>query len=178
MANDKQAQYRLYQLYSRAMYNICFRMLGNESDAEDVLQNAFIDVFTKLHHFRFESAIGAWIKRIVVNNCINFLKKRRLEIVPLEDREVAVSGSASNLNESTDPLLNVETIKQAIPLLPEGYRVIFNMYLLEGYDHVEISEILGISVSTSKSQLNRAKAILRKIILEQHQKENTNARPA
>lgn len=176
MANDKKAQYRLYELYSRAMYNICFRMLGNESDAEDVLQNAFIDVFTKLHHFRFESAIGAWIKRIVVNNCINFLKKRKLEMVPLEDRDVSIA--EPELQKTTDPLLNVDTIKQAIPLLPEGYRVIFNLYLLEGYDHVEISEILGISVSTSKSQLNRAKAKLRKIILEQHQNHSTNARPA
>lgn len=175
-SNDRRAQHRLYKLYSQAMYNICFRMLGNDSDAEDVLQNAFIDVFTKLHMFRFESSIGAWIKRIVVNQCINFLKKRKLDLVPLEDREPFLADP--QLETLSDPFLQVDTIKSMIPQLPEGYRVIFTLYLLEGYDHVEISEILGISVSTSKSQLNRAKAKLRKLILDNNQINIDNARPA
>ena len=86
---NRQAQFELYRLYSQAMYNICLRMLKNEMDAEDLLQNSFVDVFTKLHTFKYQSTVGAWIKRIVVNNCINYLKKRRLQIEELKDNHAS-----------------------------------------------------------------------------------------
>lgn len=162
LAGNRVAQQKLYQLYSRAMYNICLRMLNNETDAEDLLQNSFVDVFTKLHYFRFDSSIGAWIKRIVINNCINYLKKRRLQIVDIGERDVA-----DNVEEETDwrtQQLSVNKIQEGIKKLPEGYRVVLSLYLLEGYDHKEIGEILNISSSTSKSQYSRAKKKLKQII--------------
>ena len=82
---DRKAQFELYKLYSKAMYNICMRMLNSSENAEDALQNSFVDVFSKLDSFRFESSIGAWIKRIVINNCINQIKKRRLDFAELND---------------------------------------------------------------------------------------------
>lgn len=160
MRGDRKAQFELYRLYSRAMYNVCLRMLNDELDAEDILQQSFVDVFTKLKSFRFESSIGAWIKRIVVNNCINFLKKRRLLTESLDDRFHHVA--------SDEPIekvhLNVEAINDAVTRLPHGYRVVFSLYLFEGYDHKEIGQILEISEATSKSQYSRAKKKLRDLL--------------
>lgn len=137
-------------------------MLRNPMDAEDLLQNSFVDVFTKLHTFRFESTIGAWIKRIVVNNCINFLKKRRLEFEELDDRVTGISDSDNTPSVETG--LNVEIVNRAIKELPDGYRVVFTLYLMEGYDHKEIGQVLGITEATSKSQFSRAKRKLREIL--------------
>ena len=158
---NRSAQFQLYQLYSQAMYNICSRMLNDVSDAEDMLQNSFIDVFTKLDYFRFDSSIGAWIKRIVVNNCINFLKKRRLQIVDIGDRDLPQVRDDSKWE---DIPFTVETINEGINQLPDGYRVVLTLYLLEGYDHKEIGEVLDITASTSKSQYSRAKKKLREIL--------------
>ncbi len=160
MRGNRKAQFELYRLYSRAMYNVCLRMLNNELDAEDLLQQSFVDVFTKLQSFRFESSIGAWIKRIVVNNCINFLKKRRLLTESLDDRfhHVAENVPVEKIH------LNAEAINDAITRLPDGYRVVFSLYLLEGYDHKEIGQILEISEATSKSQFSRAKKKLKDLL--------------
>ncbi len=163
MRGNRKAQFELYRLYSRAMYNICLRMINDDLDAEDLLQQSFVDVFTKMNSFRYESSIGAWIKRIVVNNCINFLKKRRLKIESLDDRyhhvaqEVPIDGL----------VLNVNTINSAICKLPDGYRAVFNLYLFEGYDHQEIGQILDITEATSKSQYSRAKRKLRDLLAGQ-----------
>ena len=160
---NRKAQFELYQLYAQAMYNICLRMLNNENDAEDLLQNSFMDVFSKLHYFRYESSIGAWIKRIVVNNCINFLKKKRIQLTDIGEREFAQEPNTSSDNDIN---YDVKRVHEAMFKLPEGYRVVFSLYLLEGYDHNEIGEIMGISPSTSKSQFSRAKSKLRKILKE------------
>ena len=163
MKGDVRAQYQLYSLYSRAMYNICYRMTNQQEEAEDMLQESFTYAFSKLGSFRFESSFGAWLKRIVVNNCINHLKKKRVELVYTE--------------QSNDPMpeddnvdygeikLRVESVMKAVGQLPEGYRIVFSLYLLEGYDHKEISEILGISESTSKSQFLRAKQKIKEILM-------------
>lgn len=143
------------------MYNVCLRMVRNEEDAEDLLQNSFIDVFTNLGSFRFESSIGAWIKRIVVNNCINFLKKRRLVFSELHDN---LTGMPDDAPEPTEYPLSVEAVHEAINHLPDGYRVVFSLYLLEGYDHQEIGQILGISEATSKSQFSRARKKLKEML--------------
>ncbi|MEM1321988.1 MAG: RNA polymerase sigma factor [Bacteroidota bacterium] len=158
---DRQAQFELYRLYSKAMYNVCLRMVRNELDAEDLLQNSFVDIFTKLNTFRFQSSIGAWIKRIVVNNCINFLKKKRLIFDELNS-QLAEPVEEPQGDES--PIYSVEAIKEAIYQLPDGYRVVFNLYSMEGYDHQEIADILSISVATSKSQYSRAKQKLRGLL--------------
>lgn len=162
LAGNRSAQRELYQLYSRAMYNICLRMLNNEADAEDLLQNSFVDVFMKLHYFRFDSSIGAWIKRIVINNCINYLKKKRLQIVEMGERDIAAD--VIEKKDWQDVELSVAKVQEGIQRLPEGYRVVLSLYLLEGYDHKEIAAILNISASTSKSQYSRAKKKLKQIL--------------
>ncbi len=159
--SERQAQFELYRLYSQAMYNVCLRMVRSEADAEDLLQNSFIDVFTNLDSFRFESSIGAWIKRIVVNNCINFLKKRRLVFSELQDN---LGGVPDEAPEPTEYPLSVNAVYEAINQLPDGYRVVFSLYMLEGYDHQEIGEILGITEATSKSQYSRARKRLKEML--------------
>ncbi len=144
------------------MYNICLRMVNNELDAEDLLQQSFIDVFGKMDSFRHESSIGAWMKRIVVNNCINFLKKRKLRIEPLDDRfhPLAEDGPVEETK------LNTKAIDKAIKDLPDGYRVVFSLYLFEGYDHKEIADILNITEATSKSQYSRARKKLKELLAD------------
>ncbi len=158
---NRDAQYRLYSRYDKAMYNICIRMMKKREDAEDALQDAFVDVFRKLDTFRFESTLGAWIKRIVVNNCLNLLKKRKDFMVQLENAP-ELSTEEENVKDFEEQHLKVNLIKQAMQFLPSGYRVICSLYLFEGFDHQEIADLLDISVSTSKSQLHRAKIKLRK----------------
>ncbi len=159
---NRQSQFELYRLYSKAMYNICLRMVKNDLDAEDLLQNSFTDIFMKLDSFGYQSSIGAWIKRIVINNCINFLKKKRLYFAELNERlsaeEVAEPAPVKEV------ALDVKKVNKALLQLPDGYRVVFTLYLMEGYDHKEIAEILSISEATSKSQYSRAKAKLRNIL--------------
>ena len=160
MRGERSAQFELYRLYSQAMYNICLRMVSNDLDAEDLLQQSFIDVFGKMHSFRYESSIGAWIKRIVVNNCINFLKKRKLKIESLDDRFHQIAGD----EPAKESKLNVKVINQAMKELPDGYRVVFSLYMFEGYDHKEIGDILSITEATSKSQFSRAKKKLKELL--------------
>jgi RNA polymerase sigma-70 factor (ECF subfamily) len=132
-------------------------MVQNPHDAEDLLQSVFIEVFTKLDSFRYESSIGAWIKRITINKCINFLKSRRLdfqELTNLNDR-------AAEEDTPPESPYSIDRIKREINALPDGYRVVFSLYAVEGYDHEEIAQILGVTEATSKSQYSRAKAKLR-----------------
>jgi len=139
-------------------------MLNNTLDAEDVLQQSFVDVFTKLDYFRHESSIGAWIKRIVVNNCINYMKKKRLLTTNLDD---ALPYGIAERPEPEEPstTLNIGSIKKALRQMPEGYRVVFSLYAMEGYDHKEIANILGVTEATSKSQYSRARRKLKEVIL-------------
>ena len=157
---ERTAQYNLYRMYSKGMYNICLRMLNNTMEAEDTLQESFIDVFKKLHTFKYESTPGAWIKRIVVNNCINKIRKRKLDIEDLDEGRFV----AAEEYEISDHSLDVTKIKKAMMQLPDGYRAIFSLYALEGYDHQEIGQIMSISESTSKSQYSRAKKKIRELI--------------
>jgi len=166
LQGDRGAQQQLYDLYARAMYNICYRMTNDADEAADVLQEAFISAFNNLGAYKGTASFGAWLKKIVVNKAINHLRSKKMALVsleeagPLSEVEVAV--------EDESLYLHVEKIKSCIRLLPDGYRIVFSLYLLEGYDHQEIGEILGISTSTSKSQYNRAKAKLRELLLAEH----------
>jgi len=159
---DIKAQYKLYSLYSKAMFNISLRMLNSVVEAEDMLQEAFSEAFDKLHYFRYESSFGAWLKRIVINRCINHLKKKKVELVLAE--EILKYEKTDEQNEQ-EPEYNMQTIQKAISMLSDGFRVVFTLYMLEGYDHQEISEILGITESTSKSQYLRAKRKLKDILI-------------
>lgn len=158
---DQDAHYQLYKLYSKGMYNVAFRIVRNEDEANDVLQEAFISAFRNLERFRAEATFGAWIKRIVVNEAINALKRKKFEPIP-EDNRWDVAEEETPLEYADE--LTVDRVKRNIALLPDGYRSVLSLYLLEGYDHQEIGEIMGISESTSKSQLNRAKTKLRELL--------------
>ena len=162
LQGDRLAYYGLYKVYHRGMYNIGFRIVRNQEEAEDVLQEAFVSAFRNLRHYRSESTFGAWLKRIVVNKAINQLKKKKMERFPDDDRWDVKEEEA--VDEFEGFPFTVETVKKAIDQLPEGYRLVLSLYLMEGYDHSEIGEILGITESTSKSQLNRSKKKLREVL--------------
>ena len=159
----------LYNLYSGAMFSICYRIANDRDDAQDILQDAFISAFKNIESYRGTASFGAWLKKIVVNKAINHIKSRRLEVVSVEEMSKEVA--AEDVFEDEDIYLNVEMVKGAIQQLPNGYRVVFSLYLLEGYDHKEIGEILGITESTSKSQYNRAKKKLREILKSEYEYE-------
>lgn len=158
---DPASQFELYRQYSKAMFNTALRIVGDRQQAEDMLQVAFVKIFRNLSSFRFESSLGSWMKRVVVNECISEVRKKRIWTVEAEDSVIA---EPSEEFTSHDNSLKVEQIKGAMKQLPDGYRIVFSLYLIEGYDHAEISEILSISEATSKSQLSRAKDKVRKII--------------
>jgi len=159
---DREAYYKLYKLYSRSMYNIGFRIVNNADEADDVLQEAFISAFKNLDYYRGDASFGAWLKRIVVNKAINYLNKRKLERFPEDDRwDVKEETSEDDLDHFP---YTVEQVRRAIEQLPDGYRSVLSLYLLEGYDHGEIAEILGITESTSKSQFNRSKKKLKGLL--------------
>jgi len=159
---NRTAQYQLYQQYSKAMFNICWRMMNKREEAEDMLQESFTDAFRKLGSFRYESTFGAWLKKIVVNKCINEIKRKKADLNFYDDMQMFDSSTEEHeLNENQ---MSVDKIKQAMTQLPAGGRLVFSLYLLEGYDHVEISQILDISESTSKSQYMRAKNRVRELL--------------
>jgi RNA polymerase sigma factor (sigma-70 family) len=158
---DRKAQYELYKLYAKAMLNVCVRIMGNTGEAEDVLQEAFITVFKKINLYRGGSAFGAWLKRIVVNTAINAVRRRRLVLEEMDEETDLAEAETPDPHELD---LQVAQVRQAVQQLPDGFRTVFSLYALEGYDHQEIAEILGISVSTSKTQYNRAKKRLVSLI--------------
>lgn len=164
MIGDRQAQFQFYKLYSKAMFNICFRITNNEMDAEDVLQESFVSAFKNMGSYQGTASIGAWLKRIVINNAINTVKKRKMELIPIEDHGYFPE---TEHEDDSDLYLNIDKIRNAIQKLPDGYRLVFSLYLLEGYDHGEIASILQITESTSKSQYNRSKKKLKEILREE-----------
>lgn len=166
---DNRARRQLYELYARAMFNICHRMMNTREDAEDVLQEAFVHAFSKLGSFRYESTFGAWLKRIVINTCINAINKRKVDLMLTDD--LYYYGDKSDESDSEQLPLSVKDIEAAMQQLPDGGRMVFSLYLLEGYDHVEIAQILGITESTSKSQYMRAKRKVYDILKEKYYEE-------
>lgn len=156
---ERMAQKALFDLYSKAIFNIGIRLLGNREDAADLTQDTFIEAFTKLDQFAYKATFGAWIKRIMVNRSVNFLQRNKIfsdletDLIELEEEDYS---------ENIDQLMI--QLNSSLQDLPEGCRVIFTLYYFEGYDHGEISTILNISESTSKSQLSRAKSLLRDLI--------------
>lgn len=153
---DRVAQYRLYKQYSTAMYNLCIRMVSNRSEAEDLLQEAFVKMFRELPSFRGQSTLGAWLRRIVINQCLNHIRKKQPFFVTIDDHEFREipEEKISSYDFTADE------IHHAILRLPEGARVVCVLHLLEGYRHSDIAETLGISESTSKSQYRRAVNLL------------------
>jgi RNA polymerase sigma factor (sigma-70 family) len=152
-----EAQRKLYEQFAQNMLGICYRYTKSVKDAEDVLQDGFVKVFTGMHQFKFEGDLGAWIRRIMVNTALNFLKRNRKyrdEMVFTEQPLHPVTDENPAIN------LEVKELANLIRQLPHGYQTIFNLYAVEGYSHVEIGEMLGISDGTSRSQYARARGLL------------------
>lgn len=155
---DRRAQAEIYKRYSRAMFNASLRITGDYAEAEDVLQEAFLSAFRELHSYKGDSSFGSWLKRIVINKSINCLRNRRLQLVPLGEQHDGISidytETSAELEETT---WRADVVRRCVQELPDGYRVVLSLYLLEGYDHAEIASILNITESTSKSQYSRAR---------------------
>jgi RNA polymerase sigma-70 factor (ECF subfamily) len=164
LKGDMRSQYELYQKYAGAMYYTCFHLMRSKENAEDMLQESFSEAFQKLDSYRFESSFGSWMKRIVINKCLNEIKRVKTDLTFEAD---ITDHDLGKEEEDALPELKTEYIKKALETVPEGSRLIFQLYLLEGYDHTEIAEILGVSVSNSKSQYMVAKRKVREF-LKQH----------
>ncbi len=162
-SGNRYAQKKLYEDYCDAMYTVCYRMVQNHDDASDILQNAFISIFNNIDKFKYESTPGAWIKRIVVNHCMNHFRGRKVQYEELKDYDAADEEAPIEIGPE---LLEINAIKKAINSLSDGYRSVVNLYLIEGYDHKEIAQILGITENTSKTQYHRAKKKLRQLLEE------------
>lgn len=159
----RKAQYELYKLYSKAMYNVAVRILKNEAEAADVLQEAFFTAFKQIGDFRQDTTFGLWIKQIVVNKSITQLRKRKIDFISLDDPDLGEVAEPEDFQEE-EMEYKVQQVKQAVTLLPDHYRVVFSLYYLEGYDHEEIAQILKISENTSRTQCLRAKRKLIEIL--------------
>lgn len=152
--------HKLYTLYAKALLNTAYRILNNREDAEDVLQESFLKAFKHLHQFNYQSTFGAWIKRIVINRSIDLLKSNNKLTFVAESAAPALSEyPAEDVSLEQQEKLNL--LYNALHQLPNGYRTVFSLYMLEGYDHKEIASILNIAESASISQLSRAKKKLR-----------------
>ncbi|MFD0797045.1 RNA polymerase sigma factor [Maribacter chungangensis] len=159
--NDRKAQLQLYRQYCDGMYVVAMRFLCNSDDAEDVLQDAFINAFQNIHQFSGEVSFGAWLKRIVVNKCIDFLKSRKQRLLPLEEEYMQI---VDDNDWSVGPEITINEVKQAIQKLPDKYRYVVLMYLLEGFDHKEISQVLGLTETASRTRLLRGKGYLKSVL--------------
>jgi RNA polymerase sigma factor (sigma-70 family) len=163
-------QRRVYESYSARMLAVCRRYVKNEFDAEEVLVNGFLKVFDRIGQFKSEGSFEGWIRRIMVNESLNHLRKQRIMYA-----EVEIENLADNLDYSVfESELDAEELLQMIDQMPVGYRTVFNLYAIEGYSHKEIAETLGITESTSKSQLSRARTHLQKILTDYDKKFNIN----
>ena len=161
-AGDRIAQNELYKLYVNAMYNICRRMLCDPEEAKDVLQDSFVDAFSRIKSLKNEITFSAWLKRIVVNNCINYLKKKRLATIKWDETIEKPEENSEYENDFRKE--EIQKVLKAVDQISEGCRVVLNLYIFEGYDHKEIGQILNISESASKAQYSKAKAKIRKLL--------------
>ncbi|WP_276500600.1 RNA polymerase sigma factor [Terrimonas pollutisoli] len=152
-----QAQRELYEQFSEIMLGVCYRYTRSMRDAEDVLQEGFVKVFRYLHQYKQQGELGAWIRRIMVNTALNYLKRHRKY-----QEEMFFTEEYMHPVADDDPAVRLQAkeIADLVRQLPQGYQVIFNLHAIEGYTHVEIGEMLGISDGTSRSQYSRARNLL------------------
>lgn len=165
LRNEASAQQELYYRYSPKMLSVCYRYAKSREDAEDMLQEGFIKVFTQIHQFQNRGALEGWIRRIIVHTCINNLKKNK----KFSDSVDIIHAASVPVREENIPsILQAKQVVECIRLLPMGYRTVLNLYAIEGYSHKEIAEILDIEESTSRSQYTRAKAMLEDILVRKN----------
>jgi RNA polymerase sigma-70 factor (ECF subfamily) len=162
LKRDRSAQKRLYESFSPKMYALCYRYVKDSMDAEDILVTAFTRIFERIDQFKGEGSFEGWIRRIVVNEALTFLRRNRSMYL---ETDLEVADREPDYNSISDHLEADDLIKM-IQVLPSGYRIVFNLYAIDGYSHKEIAEQLGISENTSKSQLSRARTYLQKLLVD------------
>jgi RNA polymerase sigma-70 factor (ECF subfamily) len=163
IANNQAAQMEIYNRYNKAMFNISYRIVKDHYEAEDVMQESFLNAFTKLDTFKGEVAFGAWLKRIVVNNSIyHYNKKKKKEEVPLDDVMYKVEDTEALDSDDMTTSLKAQKVLEAMKTLKDNYRISLTLHLIEGYDYEEISEIMKISYANCRTTISRAKESLRK----------------
>ena len=165
LQNDAGAQKELYTRYSPKMLSVCYRFAHNREDAEDMLQEGFIKVFSQVHTFQNKGAFEGWIRRIMVHTCINHLKKNKKFN---ESVDIIHASGVQVREESVPSIVQAKQIVECIRLLPLGYRTVLNLYAIEGYSHKEISAMLDVEESTSRSQYTRAKQMLEDILIKKN----------
>jgi len=155
--NDTNAQHTLFEKYAGILMTICRRYAGDQHEAEDMLQEAFISIFSHINQFKYAGSFEGWLKRITVNTAIKILQKRKVRVISISNVEFEMISPDFNILSD----LNTEDLLKLISQLPDGYRMIFNLYVIEGYSHDEIAAMLKIKTATSRSQLSKARAILK-----------------
>jgi RNA polymerase sigma-70 factor (ECF subfamily) len=159
---DRRSQELLYNTYSKKMYQVCLSYTKNRDEAKDVLQDGFIKVFKSINTFKGEVDLERWIRRIIVNTSIDYYRKNLKELKSIDISEISNLPSEYNMLES----MGANDLLGLVRKLPDGARIIFNLYAVEGYTHKEIAEMINISEGTSKSQFSRGKQLLQKMILD------------
>jgi RNA polymerase sigma factor (sigma-70 family) len=157
IAGDQKSQFQIYKLYYKAMYNTSLRIVNDTMEAEDIMQESFLSAFEKIDTYSGTVSFGAWLKKIVINRSLDVLTKKKAVFEDIEYHAGIRDEDDEDTLRKEEIDVRVEEVKEAIERLPDGYRIILSLYLLEGYDHDEIAEILSITSSTSRSQLSRAK---------------------
>ncbi len=163
LSNNASSQEALYSRFSPRMLGVCYRFAKNREDAEDMLQEGFIKVFSQIHQYRGEGALEGWIRRIVVHTCINVLKKNKKFS---DSIDITFASEVGIREESIPSIMQAKEVVECIRLLPIGYRTVLNLYAIEGYSHKEIGSMLDIEESTSRSQYTRAKAMLEDVLVK------------
>jgi len=157
---EQDAQFEIYKLYYKAMYNTSLRIVADRTDAEDIMQESFLTAFRKLKHYKGDVSFGAWLKKIVINRSLDYLRKRKVQFEEL-NANLPVTDEMPDSNEN----FTVDEIKTAIFELPDGYRTVLSLILLEGYDHEEVAEILGVRNVSSRTQFFRARQKLKELLI-------------
>ena len=160
--NDSRAQMQLYDQYCKAMFNTAYNFVKEDDTAQDVMQEAFIKAFKKIHSYTGEATFGAWLKRIVINQSLDWLKKQKLQTVELNEDVVYMDDDSS---WEIDNEIKISAIYECIETLPQKCKNVVKLYLLEGYDHQEVAQILEISEVASRSQLSRGKSKLKELLI-------------
>jgi RNA polymerase sigma factor (sigma-70 family) len=166
--NNRKAQLQLYNQYCDGMFVVAKRFIKNTFEAEDIVQESFIKAFAKLHQYKAEVTFGAWLKRIVINKSIDLLKSKKQQMLELDEVHLKVVDSGYEDEWLVDDAITLDEVKDAISKLPDKYKYVVMMFLIEGYDHQEISDVLNITEVASRTQLSRGKTKLKELLTQEH----------
>jgi RNA polymerase sigma-70 factor (ECF subfamily) len=165
-------QYKFYNLFASKMMGVCMRYAQGQAEAEDILQDGFVKVFSNMHKFQPYGSFEGWVRRIFVNTAIEYYRQRRKFMI----NDIDIENQDFEFSDDIVDKMAAEEILGLIKEMPDGYRMVFNMYAIEGYSHKEIADEMGISIGTSKSQYSRARSYLQKQMAAQEKKETTKLR--